>query len=59
MLFLIIITSFIIFNLYFIFNLYLTNDDTSLQLIKNMLELKINLSKYNPVLINKIKVLFI
>ena len=52
MLFLIIITSFIILNLYFIFNLYLTNYNSSLQLTKNMLELKINLSKYNPVLIN-------
>jgi len=52
MLFLIIITSFIILNLYFIFNLYLTNEYSSLKLTKNMLELKINLSKYNPVLIN-------
>ena len=52
MLFLIIITSFIILNLYFIFNLYLTNDNSSLILIKNQLELKINLSKCNPVLIN-------
>ena len=52
MLFLIVITTFIILNLYFIFNLYLTNDDSSLQLTKNMLELKINLSKFNPVLIN-------
>jgi len=30
----------------------LTNENTSLQLTKNMFGLKINLSKYNPVLIN-------
>ena len=52
MLLFIIIILFIILNLYFIFNLYLIDETCSLKPISNKLNLKINLYKKNPLLIN-------
>ena len=52
MLLFIFITLFIILNLYFIFNLYLIDENCSLKLVSNKLNLKMNLFKSNPILIN-------
>ena len=46
------IILFIILNLYFIFNLYLIDENCSLKLVTNKNELKLNLFKSNPILIN-------
>ena len=52
MLFQLIITLFIILNIYFIFNLYLTDTNSSIKLAKDINELKLYLYKTNPVLIS-------
>ena len=52
MLLFIFITLFIILNVYFIFNLYLIDENCSLKLVSNKLNLKTNLFKSNPILIN-------
>ena len=52
MLLFIIIILFIIFNIYFIFNLYLIDENCSLKLVNNKNDLKLNLFKSNPILIN-------
>ena len=52
MLLFIIIILFIILNIYFIFNLYLIDENCSLKLVSNKFNLKMNLFKSNPILIN-------
>uniref|UniRef100_A0A6C0C5I2 Cupin-like domain-containing protein n=1 Tax=viral metagenome TaxID=1070528 RepID=A0A6C0C5I2_9ZZZZ len=52
MLFQLIITLFIILNIYFIFNLYLIDINSSLKLAKNINELKLQLYNKHPVLIS-------